>query len=105
MVIRGVNTISILFSIPAFSISKCSPPLLIFNEIFYRFRKLIWGRTPGGNKHMKKFTGYQKGNLNNEITYKCWFVITDANGFTAKEVKYLSVEEFKSLPKVGKEVK
>ena len=57
------------------------------------------------NKYMKKFTGYQKGNLNNEITYKCWFVITDANGFTAKEVKYLSVEEFKSLPKVGKEVK
>ena len=54
---------------------------------------------------MKKFTGYHKGNLNNEITYKCWFVITDANGFTAKEVKYLSVEEFKSLPKVGKEVK
>ena len=66
----------------------------------------LYGEEPQEEiKYMKKFTGYQKGNLNDEITYKCWFVITDANGFTAKEVKYLSVEEFKSLPKVGKEVK
>jgi hypothetical protein len=53
---------------------------------------------------MKKFTGFTKGELNGVITYKCWFVTTDSKGFTSKEVHYLSVEDFKKLPKVGMEV-
>lgn len=53
---------------------------------------------------MKKFTGFVKGDLNGVTTYKCWFVTIDSKGFTAKEVKYLSVEDFKKLPKVGMEV-
>ena len=53
---------------------------------------------------MKKFTGYQKGVLNNVVTYKCWFVVVDSKGFTSKKAEYLSEEEFKTLPKVGKEI-
>ena len=53
----------------------------------------------------KKFTGYARGYLNEQVTYKCWFVITDKNGFTTKEVKYFNEEDFKKLPKVGKEIK
>ena len=54
---------------------------------------------------MKKFTGYVKGYLNKEVTYKCWFVITDKNGFSSTGVKYFNEEEFKKLPKVGEEIK
>jgi hypothetical protein len=53
----------------------------------------------------KIFKGYQAGKLNETLTYKCFFTSTDNKGFTSTEVKYLSVEEFKKLPKVGEEVK
>ena len=52
-----------------------------------------------------KFTGYAKGELNGVLTYKCWFVIVDKNGFTSTRVKYLNEEDFKKLPKVGEELK
>ena len=54
---------------------------------------------------MVKFTGFQKGTLEDKVTYKCWFVSTDTKGFTSTKVKYLSEEEFKKLPRVGEEIK
>lgn len=59
----------------------------------------------------KIFKSYDKGILNNVVTYKCWFIIpgkTDKQGFKTNDkwvVEYLNEEEFNKLPRLKKEVK